>query len=109
MEEIEEMTEPSPVKVLVSAGLTGAECSQAGVAILQPGESIPEEGFSSHGADEISFLLRGDIRLETKEEKVMVESRELVFMPAGKPHRTTNTSDQEAYVIWFASPPIVEE
>lgn len=102
--EIEEIMTESTLKVLVSEG-----SAQVGLAVLQPGEKIPEQGFSSHDVEEISYLFSGKIKMETGQKTEIINSGDLVYNPADKQHRTTNISQEAAVVLWFAPESLISE
>jgi len=88
----------------------GACLCQAGMAMVEPGQSIPGNvDYSVHDAEEASFVISGEITITTPDGSATVRAGELVFVPAGEPHATSNNGRERAEVLWFLAPPVVAE
>jgi mannose-6-phosphate isomerase-like protein (cupin superfamily) len=100
-----EIKKASNLDVLISKKNAGAENCQAGIGRIQINNSLPEEGFSKHPTEEVSFIIKGQIRLETPDKTEYLNEGDIVFMPKNKEHRNINVGDTEAEVFWVTSPP----
>ncbi|SFG38188.1 Cupin domain-containing protein [Desulfotomaculum arcticum] len=98
-----------PLKLLISHKEHGAVNCQAGMAVLQPGQRLPETGYSQHASEEIFYILSGKVRVETDRGSEIVETGDLVFMPGGQPHLNVNIAEEETKILWFVTPLTVPE
>jgi mannose-6-phosphate isomerase-like protein (cupin superfamily) len=74
--------------------------SQTGSYVIQPGERVPEEGWTSHAGDEISVILDGSIELVTPDGKYSVEAGTLSVIPAGVEHYSINRGEEPCRLVY---------
>ncbi len=97
------------LRLLVSRR-AGASLCQVGMAVIEPGQSIPGNGgYSKHDAEEVSLVMSGEIAISTPGETAAAKAGQLVFVPAGESHATSNSGRNRAEVLWFLTPPVVAE
>jgi len=104
-----EMSGNSPVKLVVSAKDCGAENCQAGLAVLKPGERLPQTGYSQHDSEEVSYIISGRIQVATDSEVDIAEEGDMILQKRNTPHFNVNVSDKEAVIVWFITPQTVPE
>lgn len=70
-----------------------------GHAVFPAGVSVP---WAAHDCDEYSFILKGNVFCETKEDGVIhMEAGQSSFIPAGQMHCSGNDSSSDAEVLWI--------
>lgn len=74
--------------------------SETGAYVIQPGERVPEEGWTSHEGDELSVLLSGEIELVTPDGEYTVEAGTLSVIPAGVDHYSVNETDEPVKLVY---------
>lgn len=72
-----------------------------GKAIIKTGARIPKEGFGVHDGDEFSYIVKGNLKSGTKNEKVEIKEGEFSYIPAGEYHWCENLSEEDCELIWF--------
>ncbi len=92
------------LNLLVSKEQGAVHC-QAGIAKVAANGYIPEDGWSKHPTEEISYIIKGRLRVETPNAKREICEGDVVFMPSDEPHRNVNLTDEEALIFWVTSPP----
>jgi mannose-6-phosphate isomerase-like protein (cupin superfamily) len=71
-----------------------------GMASFPAGVRHPEAGYSTHEGTEISFILDGELDVETPDGVTRVTRDHLVVIPAGEPHATyVRTAGRVAYFL----------
>jgi quercetin dioxygenase-like cupin family protein len=79
----------------------------AGVFRFEPGQRVPEEGFTAHEGTEVSLVLQGEVVLGLDgEPERTVRSGELVIIPRGVPHYSYNPNAQAAQIVWVIAPAV---
>lgn len=71
-----------------------------GTVIIQPGERVPEEGFSLHDENEYSIILEGSLEGESGGKPFKVNASESTLIPAGEKHWAVNSSDEPCKIIF---------
>ena len=77
------------------------EAVKCGVAYFPPGSAIPEKGYTSHDADEVSFIIEGSLRVESGGETFQVGPGDLCHIPRGEEHRSANLGHEPCRLAWF--------
>lgn len=73
--------------------------AETGIFVIEPGERVPEEGTTSHGGDEISVILSGEIEVVTEESYTVGEGT-LSVIPAGVEHYSVNHGDKPVELVY---------
>lgn len=63
--------------------------------------SIPK----SHKGEEVAILLKGKVKITIENQSVIMEQGDSVHIPALKPHKWTNMSNNDAIIIFAVTPP----
>lgn len=79
---------------------TNTPQSQTGSYVIQSGERVPPEGWTSHEGDELSVILEGEIELVTPEEEYVVNAGTLSVIPAGVKHYSVNATDDPVKLVY---------
>ena len=58
-----------------------------------------------HEGEEFGYVLRGSIALHTGKRTYSVKRGEVFYIVSDKPHYLENRTNEEAAVLWIASPP----
>ena len=74
--------------------------TQAGSYVIQPGERVPEEGWTSHDGPELSVILSGEVRLVTSATDRIVSENMLSVIPAGVDHYSVNETDEPVRLVY---------
>lgn len=84
------------------------ECRElvAGICTFQPGQRVPQEGFTSHAGAELSLMLAGELVIGTNDEERVIRNGELLLLERGIPHYSENRTSIEAKLIWVIAPAI---
>lgn len=72
---------------------------EAGTYVIEPGERVPESGYTSHAGTEVSVILAGELRLVT-DEPYHVGPESLVVIPAGTEHYSENVGETAARLVY---------
>lgn len=91
--------------LIVTKDTTGAEHCQSGIARVYINSVLPEKGWSKHPTEEICYILKGKIRVETPKVSEEIGAGDMVFMPKDEEHRNVNIGDSEALILWVTAPP----
>jgi quercetin dioxygenase-like cupin family protein len=73
--------------------------AETGSFAIEPGERVPEEGTTSHGGDEISVILTGEIEVVTEASHTVGEGT-LSVIPAGVEHYSVNHGDEPVRLVY---------
>jgi mannose-6-phosphate isomerase-like protein (cupin superfamily) len=93
------------VSVLVGEGLSGR--LMAGVVVLEPGQRLPEDGFSQHiESDELAYVVEGSAIFGREDDEFPIRESDLIFNPRGTKHYVRNPGDKPCRMIWALAPPI---
>jgi len=76
--------------------------AEAGSYVIQPGERVPEEGWTSHEGDELSVILDGEVTLVTPDDEYTVSAGTLSVIPAGVEHYSVNETDEPTRLVYTA-------
>ena len=76
--------------------------SEAGSYVIQPGERVPKEGWTSHDGDELSVILEGEVILATRDAEYTVSAGTLSVIPSGVEHYSRNDSDSPTKLVYAA-------
>lgn len=72
---------------------------EAGTYVIEPGERVPESGYTAHAGTEVSIILEGELRLVT-DETYHVGPDSLVVIPAGTEHYSENHGESDARLVY---------
>lgn len=75
---------------------------ETGSYVIQPGERVPEEGWTSHDGDELSVVLDGEVTLVTRDAEYTVPAGTLSVIPSGVEHYSRNESDSPTKLVYTA-------
>lgn len=94
------------VSVLVGEGLS--KTLTAGLVVLEPGQRLPEKGYSQHSeSDELAYVVEGYAFFGKEDgEEVMIRESDLLFNPKGTRHYVRNPGDKPCKMIWALAPSI---
>lgn len=76
--------------------------SETGAYVIQPGERVPEEGWTSHEGNELSVILDGEIELVTPDDEYTVSAGTFSAIPAGVKHYSVNETDDPVKLVYTA-------
>ncbi|MFB6183834.1 MAG: cupin domain-containing protein [Haloarculaceae archaeon] len=76
--------------------------SEAGTFVIQPGERVPDEGWTSHEGDELSIILDGEVTLVTRTDEYTVSEGTFSVIPAGVDHYSVNETDEPTKLVYTA-------
>jgi len=89
--------------------LVEGETARAGVFQFEPGQRVPQAGFTAHEGTEVSIVLSGEVVLGVEGDlERTVRSGELVIIPRGTLHYSYNPGPGVARIFWVIAPPAVE-
>lgn len=74
--------------------------SETGSYVVQPGERVPEDGWTSHAGDELSVILDGEVTLVTRENEYTVSAGTLSVIPAGVDHYSVNETGEPVKLVY---------
>jgi quercetin dioxygenase-like cupin family protein len=74
--------------------------AQAGSYVIQPGERVPKEGWTSHEGTELSVILSGEVRLVTPATERIVSENSFSVIPAGVDHYSINETDEPVRLVY---------
>lgn len=78
---------------------------RAGSVRLQPNQRVPDDGLSSHAADELSLIVNGSLSGVSGGEPFEVGARDVTLIPAGEQHwAVAGEAGAEIFWIWFGAP-----
>ena len=77
---------------------------QAGIAKVAANGYIPEDGWSKHPTEEISYVIKGKLRVETPSAKGRFV-RAMWSLCQVMSLTNVNLTDEEALIFWVTSPP----
>lgn len=81
---------------------SGDPKSEAGTFVIQPGERVPEEGWTSHEGDELSIILDGEVTLVTRTDEYTVSEGTFCVIPSGVDHYSVNETDEPTKLVYTA-------
>jgi mannose-6-phosphate isomerase-like protein (cupin superfamily) len=99
------LTLSSELNVLIKKETTGAENCQAGIAKIPVNRSLPESGYSKHPTEEVCYVVRGKVRVQTQNSSWELEGGDIAFIPKNEEHRNINIGEKEAVIFWVTAPP----
>ena len=89
------------MKLLVSSGVTPSSELTLGLATIEPGEEVP---LHHHEQAEVYIILTGEGECEVDGTAYPLDRARILFIPAGAPHRTINTGDDQlVFLFAFAA------
>ncbi|PHQ37874.1 cupin [Halorubrum persicum] len=74
--------------------------AETGSYVIQSGERVPEEGWTSHDGDELSVILEGDVTLVTRDTEYTVSEETLSVIPADVEHYSINETDSPTKLVY---------
>lgn len=83
-------------KFVVSAEI-GAQSLSVGLAIMEPGEALP---LHTHDVEEFTLILEGEGTEVLGEETLALSPGMTVLVPAGTPHRLSNTGNRPLKTVF---------
>ncbi|OPY66682.1 MAG: Cupin domain protein [Syntrophorhabdaceae bacterium PtaU1.Bin034] len=72
-------------------------------AVLPPGNTLDEH---VDEVEEIYFVMYGGGLMKVGEEEREIKTGDAVWIPAGEPHRLTNTTEENTFLIVVAAYPV---
>ncbi|MGX4685753.1 cupin domain-containing protein [Vagococcus sp. JNUCC 83] len=73
-----------------------------GLIRLQPGEKIPDEGYSRHEQDEFSYVLKGECHTILEDgQDILALPGDAQLIEANEGHINYNSSNEVAEVVWM--------
>jgi transcriptional regulator with XRE-family HTH domain len=72
---------------------------------FEPGSSTGDEPYTHGDAQEILYVVSGEIVIELDGEPFAMKQGDSIDYMSSLPHRLTNTSSHPAEVLWIVSPP----
>jgi transcriptional regulator with XRE-family HTH domain len=72
---------------------------------LDPGGSTGDEQYEHADSEELFVVLSGSVQLQLGSEVHSLEAGDSIDYRSSTPHRTLNTGDEMAEVMWIMSPP----
>lgn len=91
------------LKMMDTPDTTGAERFSAGVVTLTPGKG--HERHTHPDSDEILYVVRGEGEQEVADETRSVTTGDMVHIPEGVEHGTTNTGWEPLTLLAVYAPP----
>jgi len=79
--------------------------SQTALVALEPGESTSEKLNVHAKSDQVMLILEGELTAEIADEKRPVRKGDSVIVPAGTPHKFTNSGSSPARAFSVYAPP----
>lgn len=79
--------------------------SQTAVMTLTPGGASSGEPNIHPKSDQVVLLVEGELTAEVGEEKRCLKAGDVVIVPAGTPHKFTNSGSAEAKAFSTYAPP----
>jgi mannose-6-phosphate isomerase-like protein (cupin superfamily) len=79
--------------------------SQTATMTLEPGESSSERPNTHHESDQVLIVLEGKVTAEISGKRSEMKKGDAVTVPAGTPHKFTNTGSERAVTFSVYSPP----
>lgn len=95
------------LKMMNTPNITGAERFSAGVVKLTPGKG--HERHTHPDSDEILYVVRGEGEQEVADETRNITTGDMVHIPKGVEHGTTNTGWEPLTLLAVYAPPGPEE
>jgi len=79
--------------------------SQTAVMTLAPGGASSGEPNIHPKSDQVVLLVEGELNAEVGDEKRVLKAGDIVVVPAGTPHKFTNSGSAEAKAFSTYAPP----
>ena len=79
--------------------------TQTAVMALEPGRSSGEKAEAHEGSEQVLLLLEGELEAEIAGNRQRIRKGDVVLIPAGVPHRFTNSGKARAVTFNTYSPP----
>jgi quercetin dioxygenase-like cupin family protein len=76
--------------------------AEAGSYVIQPGERVPEIGWTSHEGDELSVILEGEVTLVTPDREYTISNGTFSVIPAGVRHYSVNETEDPTKLVYTA-------
>ena len=90
------------VTTLLDLGREPGPAFRAGSVRLAPGQRVPVEGLSVHGADEVSYIVAGSLTGVCGGEEFATAAGEVSLIPAGEEHWAVAGPDgAEIFWCWY--------
>jgi len=103
----EELWLKSYAKVSVVIDEHLSSCLMAGIVVLEPGQRLPDEGFSQHmESDELAFVVEGSAIFGREDGEYLIREFDLIFNPRGTKHYVRNHGNKPCKMLWMLAPPI---
>lgn len=74
---------------------------RCGLAHFPPGCALPEAGTTRHDLDEFTFILEGNLRVESSGEVREIGPGDLIYIPGGEEHRSATLGGTPCRLVWF--------
>ena len=85
--------------------LQTSERSQTAVMTLAPGKSSGEKAEAHDDSDQILLILEGELTGEVGNEHQSLKRDDVIMIPSGVKHRSTNQAQTQAVTFNVYSPP----
>lgn len=71
-----------------------------GTVVIEPGESVPDTGFSCHEEDEYSMIIEGTIEGESGGKSFKISEGDATLIPMYEKHWAKNTGNKPCRIVW---------
>lgn len=85
--------------------LQTSERTQTAMMTLGPGESSSEKPNTHKSSDQVLLVIEGELRAEVGDDRLTLGRGDVVIVPAGTPHKFTNSGKVKAVTFNTYSPP----
>lgn len=93
-----------PVQTLLDLAPRSRAALRAGSVRLSPDQRVPQDGLSSHEADELSLIVSGSLSGESGGVAFEVAAGDVTLIPAGEEHWAQAGSEgAEIFWCWFGT------
>lgn len=66
---------------------------------IDGGAVVPEQGFSIHDHDELSFIIEGNLEVEIEDELYNVKTGDYTLIRKGVPHISKNLEENKCKIV----------
>lgn len=75
-------------------------CVRFGIATIQPGERLPNDGLTSHEENEFSYIMKGTLSGESGGVPYTIKAGEASLIPAGEHHWCVNEGNEPVQLVY---------
>lgn len=87
------------------AVLQTTERTQTAMMTLDPGESSSEKPNTHKSSDQVLLVMEGELRAKIGDNEITLSRGDVVIVPAGTPHKFSNSGKTKAVTFNTYSPP----